>query len=185
MRPDESKDDDSAGASGSVLVALHGTRASGLVPARLGSVDFLEAEDVLDILHDEQLIVSDELDSLTRALAERGAPLTARQALAVVRDALAVFLLAAGARPVPRAFLPEAALARYLLALYSAIHVAIHELLHGASSVHDAPLPAVEPVRRELVALAENAADPGAVEELTAAFERLANIVEGASHLLA
>ena len=182
MRPDESKDDDTAGASGSVVVAKP---ASGLVPARLGSVDFLEAEDVLDTLHDEQLVVSEELDALTRALAERGAPLTERQALAAVRDALAVFLLAAGARPVPRAFLPEAALARHLLALYAAIHVAIHELLHGASSVHDAPLPAVEPVRRELASLAGNAADPGAVAEVTAAFERLAIVVAGASRLLA
>ena len=182
MRPDESKDDDLAGASGSVVVAKS---ASGLVPSRLGSVDFLEAEDVLDTLHDEQLVVSEELDALTRALAERGLPLTDRQTLAAVRDGLAVFLLAAGARPVPRAFLPDAALARHLLALYAAIHVSIQELLLGASSTHDAPLPAVAPVRRELASLAENAADTGAVAELTSAFECLAIVVEGASGLLA
>lgn len=182
MHPEESNEEESADRSGSVVVSKH---ASGRAPARLGNVDFLEAEDVLDTLHDEQLIVSEELDSLTRALAERGVPLHERAAIAAVRDALAVFLLAAGARPVPRAFLPEAALARHLVALYAAIHVAIHELVHGAPSGHDAPLPAVAPVLRELETLAENAADPGAVAELTVAFERLTSVVDAARSALA
>jgi len=181
MHPDESNEEESADRSGSVVVAKS---ASGRVPARLGNVDFLEAEDVLDTLHDEQLTVSEELDSLTRTLAERGVPLHARQAIATVRDALAVFLLAVGARPVPRAFLPEAALARYLVALYAAIHVAIHELVHAGPSGHDAPLPAAGPVVRELATLSDNAADPDAVDSLTVAFERLIAVVDGARSAL-
>ena len=181
MHPEESNEEESADRSGSVVVARS---ASGRAPARRGKGDFIEAEDVIDTLHDEQLAVSEELDSLTRTLAERGVPLHERQAIATVRDALAVFLLAAGARPVPRAFLPEAALARYLVALYAAIHVAIQELVHVGPSVHDAPLPVASPVVRELAKLADSAADPDAVDSLTIAFERLVTVVDGARSAL-
>lgn len=150
--------------------------ASGVVPA-LGRVDFLEAEDLLDALHDAQLALSDGLDELGRVLAERALPEPPeRAAVAAVRDALAVFLLAVGARPVPRAFLPESALARYLVALHVTLRATLREASGGA--LVDAPLPDETPVRRELIGLGSEVADVGSIAELTAAFARLAGVVK-------
>ncbi len=150
--------------------------ASGVVPA-LGRVDFLEAEDLLDALHDAQLALSDGLDELGRVLAERALPEPPeRAAVAAVRDALAVFLLAVGARPVPRAFLPESALARYLVALHVTLRATLREASGG--ELVDAPLPDETPVRRELIGLGAEVADVAAVAELTAAFARLAGVVK-------
>ena len=150
--------------------------ASGVVPA-LGRVDFLEAEDLLDALHDAQLALSDGLDELGRVLAERALPAPPeRAAVAAVRDALAVFLLAVGARPVPRAFLPESALARYLVALHVTLRATLREASGG--ELVDAPLPDETPVRRELIGLGAEVADVAAVAELTAAFARLAGVVK-------
>jgi hypothetical protein len=151
------------------------------MPARLGRIDFLEAEDVLDTLHDEQLAISEELDELGRSLATRGLTSTERQAIADVRDALAVFLLATASRPVLRAFLPESALARYLLALYAALHGVIADA--AGQALHDAPLPNPLLVRRSFRSLAEEA-EPAPVAELTAAFERLVDVVEAARPVL-
>lgn len=182
MRPGKSAEEsESERGSGSLVVAAR--PASGVAPRGLGRVDFLEADDVLDRLLDEQVSLSEELDAVGRYLAEHGRDPGPRPAVACVRDALAVFLLAVGARPVPAAFLPDQPLARYLAALHATLRVALIEA-RGQAPDADAPLPDGRAVFRALNTLAETSADHASVAELAAAFARLASVVDALRSVL-
>lgn len=128
-------------------------RAVDVAPSKLaGNVEWLEAQDLLDELCEDQLTLTMKLAclerttlDLSRGRAPAGAPSHAAPAAAAlrslearvrdlgdVRDALAVLHLAAVSRTVQPAFLPDAPLAEYLRGAYAWLFAVVRALEHLA-----------------------------------------------------
>jgi hypothetical protein len=170
-------------------------------PRLRGSVEWLEAQDLLDELCDDQLVLSMNLGCLERSSLERPRNLCAVAALrsielrlrdlANVRDALAVLQLSTIAKSVHRAFLPDAPLADYLRGVYAWSHAvvkALDELVSGLTSaqpdwasyrwrIEEAKnfhfFELEDAIIDDLAALLDEGADEGAVRQLRRAFRTL------------
>ncbi len=109
-------------------------------------VHFLDAQDLLDELCEDQLNVSMNLACLERAAEDGPRDPSARAALralearvadlSAVRDALAAVQQVAVDRRLHRLFVPDAALAEYLRGLYAWMHAVIRALDAVAASLH-------------------------------------------------
>ena len=169
--------------------------------ALAGNVEWLEAQDLLDELREDQLTLSMKLASLERATGERPrdpATIAALRTLdarledvATLRDVLAVLEVAAVPRAVQRAFLPDAPLADYLRGVYAWMFVvvrALEQLVTGlrvmqpdwasyrrsieeARNFHFDELE--DAIIDDLATLFGEGGDRDAVTELTASFEVL------------
>lgn len=128
-------------------------RAVDVAPSKLaGNVEWLEAQDLLDELCEDQATLTMKLACLERTTfdlaregARAGAPPHSARAVGVirslearvrelgdVREALAVLHLAAVSRSVQPAFLPDAPLAEYLRGAYAWLFAVVRALEHLA-----------------------------------------------------
>lgn len=170
-------------------------------PTLRGSIEWLEAQDLLDELAEDQLMLSMNLTCLERIAQSRPRDVSTLAALRCLderiadlmnmRDALAVMHLSTIAKSVHRAFLPDAPLADYVRGVYAWLHAvvrALDTLSHGlqvmqadwasyrwrieeAKNFHFDELE--EAIRADLESLLVESGDEEAVGQLAASFEGL------------
>lgn len=170
-------------------------------PTLRGSIEWLEAQDLLDELAEDQLMLSMNLTCLERIAQSRPRDVSTLAALRCLddriadlmnmRDALAVMHLSTIAKSVHRAFLPDAPLADYVRGVYAWLHAvvrALDTLSHGlqvmqadwasyrwrieeAKNFHFDELE--EAIRADLESLVVESGDEEAVGQLAASFEGL------------
>ena len=166
-----------------------------------GNIEWLEAQDLLDELCEDQLTLSMNLACLERATLDRPRDASSSAALGTldarvrdlgnVRDALAVLQLSTVSRSVHRAFLPDAPRADYLQGTYAwmfAVLRALDHLVAGirvkhpdwasyrcrieeAKNFHFDELECA--IRKELASLLVESGDEDAVSQLTRSFDAL------------
>jgi hypothetical protein len=177
------------------LILPHPNATGGLA----GNLEWLEAQELLDELCEDQLTLSMNLACLERAAQNRPRDPSTRAALQSldarivelgnVRDALAVLQLCTISKSVQRAFLPNAPLADYVRGAYAWMHAvlrALDQLVAGlctmqpdwasyrwrveeAKNFHFDELE--EAIEEDLVQLLSESGDEEAVGQLAAAFE--------------
>jgi hypothetical protein len=114
---------------------------------RPAEIEFLDAQDLLDELCEDQLTVSMNLACLERAVEQAPRDPSARAALrtlemrladlCAMRDALATLQLATADRRVHRLFVPDSPLADYLRGLYAWVQAVVRALDQLATSLRD------------------------------------------------
>lgn len=169
--------------------------------ALAGHVEWLEAQELLDELSEDQLTLSMNLACLERATCERPRDpatiaalrtLDARlEDLATMREVLATLQQTAAPRSVQKAFLPDTPLADYLRGIYAWLLAVVRALEHLVAGLrkmqpdwalyrwrieegknfHFDEL--AEPIIEELATLFAEVGDPDAVTDLAVSFDVL------------